>query len=91
MNPPIYTGSKIVENLEEECMVAMLHATMGLSSLRVNVSILGHGTGQGKLRRIFEGRVVLKSRISLGLRRDSPTKGSQFHPRVAMIGILSQS
>ena len=50
-------------------------------------SILGKGTGEGKLRRIFQGRVVLKSGISLGLRRDSPTKGSQVRPRVIMIGI----
>ncbi|XP_010327674.1 uncharacterized protein [Solanum lycopersicum] len=31
MNPPVYTGSKIVENLEEECRAAMLHSSMGLS------------------------------------------------------------
>ncbi|TMX00631.1 hypothetical protein EJD97_000434 [Solanum chilense] len=37
MNPPIYTGSKIVENLEEECRVAMMHASMGLSGLMVHV------------------------------------------------------
>ena len=29
MNHPIDTGSKIVENLEEECRIAMLHASMG--------------------------------------------------------------
>ena len=49
-------------------------------------STLGLGKGQDKLRRIFQGRVLLKSGIIQGLRRDSPTMGSQFHPRVAMIG-----
>ena len=53
-------------------------------------STIGQGTGQGKTRRTFKVRVVLKSGISPGLRRDSPTKGSQVHLRVAMIGILSQ-
>ena len=37
MNPPIYTGSNIGENLKEECRAAMLHANMGLSSLMVHV------------------------------------------------------
>ena len=36
---------------------------------------LEQGTGQGKLRRIFIGRVILKSGISPGLRSDSLTKG----------------
>ena len=52
-------------------------------------SILGQGTSQSKLRRILHGRVVLKSGISPGLKKDSPTKGSQVCPRVAMIGIPS--
>ena len=68
MNPPIYTGSKIAENVEKECRVAMLHASMGLSSLMVHVQQVDEswlrkhtaGTSQGKLRRIFQGRVVLK-------------------------------
>ena len=37
MNSPIYTGSKIAENIEEECKVAMLYASMGLSRLIVHV------------------------------------------------------
>ena len=37
MNPPAYSGSKIAENLEEECREAMLHASMGLSRLMVHV------------------------------------------------------
>ena len=38
MNPPVYTGSKIVENLEEkEYRVAMLHASMEISRLMVHV------------------------------------------------------
>ena len=37
MNPPVYTRSKIAENLEEECGAAMLHASMGLSRLMVHV------------------------------------------------------
>ena len=42
--------------------------------------ILGQGPGQDKLRRNFQGRVVLKLGIRPGLKRDSP-------PRIAMIGI----
>ena len=69
MNPPIYTGSKIAEDLEEECRAAMMYDTMDLSMLMVHVqqvekagrrSTLGQGTSQGKLRRIFQGRVDLK-------------------------------
>ena len=37
MNPPIYTVSKIAENLEDECRVSMIHVGMGLSSLMVHV------------------------------------------------------
>ena len=42
-----------------------------------------------RLIRIFQGRVLLKSGISPGLRRDSPTEGSQVRPRIAMKGISS--
>ena len=52
-------------------------------------NILGQGKVQDKLRRIFKGKVILKLGISPGLKRDSHTKGSQVHPRVAMIEILS--
>ena len=60
-------------DLEEEYRSAMLNNSMDLSRLMVHVqqmekvergNTLGQGTGQGKLRRIFQGRVVLKSRIS---------------------------
>ena len=51
-------------------------------------NILGLGTGLGKLRRNFPGRIVLKSGISPGLRRDSPTKSIHVFQRVAMIGIF---
>ena len=51
-------------------------------------NMLGQGTCQGKLRRIFKGIVVLKG-ISPCLRSDFPNKWSQVHPRVAMIGIPS--
>ena len=37
INPPVYTGSKIAKNIEVECGVAMLHASMGLSMLMVHV------------------------------------------------------
>ena len=37
MNPPVYSGSKISEKLEEECRVSMLHACMGISRLMVHV------------------------------------------------------
>ena len=37
VNPPIYNGSKIVENLEEECRESMLHDSTGNSRLMVHV------------------------------------------------------
>ena len=92
-----FTG--IAEDLEENCRAAMFYDNMHLFRHMVHIkrwrnagggNTLGQGTCQGKLRRIFQGRVVLESGISQSLRRDSPTKGSQIHPRVAMIGILSQ-
>ena len=96
MNPPVYTRSKIVENLEEDvgqlCCIPTW-AIQGLWSMSNKWwkagrgSILGHRTGQGKLRKIFLGRVVLKSEISPGLRKESPTKGRQVPPRLSMIGI----
>ena len=52
-------------------------------------STLGHRTGQSMLRSFFKETIVLKSGISPGLRRNSPTKGSQVHPTVAMIEISS--
>ena len=52
-------------------------------------STSGHGTRQGKLRRIFQGTIALKSGISLGFRRNSPTKESHVHATVAMIEITS--
>ena len=97
MNPPIYIGSMIAENLEEKCRSAILHASMGLSRFMVHLQQVEEnrnrkhtrqGTGQDKVRRIFQGRVILKSGIRPGLRRDSPTKGSQVHPRITIIGIL---
>ena len=36
MNPPIYTGSKIFDNTEEECKASMLHDSMDLSRLMIN-------------------------------------------------------
>ena len=77
MKPPVYTGSMISKNLEEECRVYMMHASMGISRLMVHVqqvgkkigrgSTLGQGTGQGNMRRIFQGKVELKSGICLAL------------------------
>ena len=60
----------IAEDLEEECRAAMLHDSMDLSPGLWSMSskwkkakrgsTLGKGTGQGKPRRIIQGRVVLK-------------------------------
>ena len=38
MNPPVYTGYTIAEDLEEECREAMLHNSMYLSRLVVYVN-----------------------------------------------------
>ena len=38
MNPHVSAGSRIVENLEEDCRVAMLHASMGISRKMVHVN-----------------------------------------------------
>ena len=37
MNSPVYIGSKIVEDLEQECRASMLHDGMDLSRLMVHV------------------------------------------------------
>ena len=37
MNPPIYTGSKIFDNTEEECKASMLHTRIDFSRLMVCV------------------------------------------------------
>ena len=37
MNPPIYTGSKTVEDIEEECKASMLHTRRDFSRLMVCV------------------------------------------------------
>ena len=59
-------------------------------------SILGQGTGKGKLRRIFQERLVLQSWISLGFVNGLPHKGESislkglydrdFKPRVQRKG-----
>ena len=87
----------ILEYLVEECrqlccMKAWTFSVLwSMSKEWRNVgkgNTIGQGTCEGKMRRIFQGRLVLKSGISLGLKRESPTKGIQVHPRVAMIEIL---
>ena len=70
VNLPVYTGSKITEDLEEEFRAAMHHDSMDLPMLMVHVhhvkieegrgSTLGQGIGQGKLRINFQGRVEQK-------------------------------
>ena len=47
------------------------------------------GKRSKKAEEYFQGIAVLKSGISLGFKRDSPTKGSKFQPRVTMIGNTS--
>ena len=97
MNPPIYTGSKIAENLEE-CKEAMFHASMDISELMVHVQQVEEnrnrkhtraGNRSRQAKKNFQGRVVLKSGISPDLRRGSPTKESQVLLRISMIGIPS--
>ena len=70
MNPLIYTGFKIAKNLEEECRVAMLHASMGLSSLMVHVQQVEEsrkrkhtraGNWSRQAEKNFEGRALQKS------------------------------
>ena len=75
VNPPVYTGSKIVEDLMEGCRASMMNGSMDLSMLMVHVQQMEESRkrkhtreriGQGKLRRFFQGRVVLKLGISTG-------------------------
>ena len=98
MNPPIYTRSKIAENLEEECRVDILHASMGLSRLTVHVEQLQERmkrkhTRAGNMSRHAEKNFSRKSSTEIrdkpSFKKEYPTKGSQVHPRVAMIGIPS--
>ena len=53
MNPPDYTLSKISENLQEECRVAMFHDSMDLSWLIVQVQ---HMENSQKKRGIHDTR-----------------------------------
>ena len=41
VNPPVYAGSKIVEDIREECGEAMLHDSIDLSRLLVDVQQVG--------------------------------------------------
>ena len=52
MNPPIYTGSKIAEDLKEECRASMLHDRMDLSKLTIHVQ---HGEESKKRKHTREG------------------------------------
>ena len=90
--------TRIAKDLEEECREAMLHDSMDLFKYMVHVQQVEeskrrkHNRVGNKSRQAeenFQERVVPKSGISPGLRKDSPTKVSQVYPRVAMIGILS--
>ena len=74
MNPPVYTRSKIAENLEEECGAAMLHASMGLSRLMVHVKQVEENrnrkhTRAGNRSRQAEKNIKRKSSIEI---RDMP-------------------
>ena len=98
MNPPIYTRSKIIGNLEQECRISMLHASIGLSKLMVHVQQVEESrkrkhTREGNRSRQVKKNFPRKSSTEImdktGLGRDSPTKGTQVLPRVAMIGIPS--
>ena len=74
----------------------MLHDSMDISTLMIHVQQVEESrrrkhTRAGNRSRQIEKNFSRKSNteISPGLRRDSPTKGSQVHPRVVMIGIHS--
>ena len=90
--------TRIAEDLEEECTTSMQNDSIDLSKIMVHVQQVEeskrrkHNRVGNKSRQAeenFQERVVPKSGISPGLRRYSPTKGSQVHPRVVMIEILS--
>ena len=98
MNHFVYTGSKIAEKLEDEWKIDMMHDNVDLSRLMVYVKQVkesrkrkntSSGNKSRKMRRIFQGRVVLKSGISPGWRRDYSTKGSEVHQRVTIVGVTS--
>ena len=96
MNPPVYTGYTIAEDLEEECRAAMLHDRVEISRLmfhvqKVEKSTKRKHTREGNRSWQAEKKNSRKSSIEIrdkpGLRRDSLTKGSHVHPRVSMIRI----
>ena len=74
MNPPVYTRSKIVEYLEEECREAMFHASMGLSRLMVHVQNVEENRNRKHTRAGTRSRQVEKkfSRKSSTEIRDKP-------------------
>ena len=66
MNPPVYTRSKIAENLEKDLRAAMLHASMGLSMLMVHVKKVEENrnrkhTRSGNMSRQAENNFLRKS------------------------------
>lgn len=88
----------VLDDQVVDCRANMVHDNMDLGRLMVHAQQVEErrkkrhtraGNRSRQVRRILQGRVDMKSRISPGLRKDSSTKGSQLHPKVAMIGILS--
>ena len=61
MNHPIYTWSKIAENLEEEYRVAMLHTIMGLSRLMIHVQQVEESSKRKHTREGNKSRQVEKN------------------------------
>ena len=60
MNPPVYIGYKIDENLQKECEAAMLHTSMDFSSLMARVQQLEENKKRRHTRALHRSRQAEK-------------------------------